>query len=131
MIYVVGVKNNMQRLGEVGLNVHFTELDIGCAEYGSVCGNFTIAKEQQQAQLYAALLQACLDVSDCKAFQTWGMTDNFTWRGSSEYPLPYSATYGKNLAYTAMADTLRENNTCCSRCDNSGARCSVESMPQV
>ena len=36
--------------------------------------------EQQQAEVYAALLGACLDNVACESFETWGFTDLHTWR---------------------------------------------------
>merc|ERR1711874_182736 len=66
---VPSVKRNMQRYSDIGLEVHITELDIRCGDNG----------EQEQARIYAELLQACVDVPSCKSFQTWGFTDDLTW----------------------------------------------------
>lgn len=63
-----GVRGNMQRLGALGLQVHVTEVDVSCERNGgnSVdggkhggCDLWSQAEAEQQAEVYAALLQAC------------------------------------------------------------------------
>ena len=75
---VAGIRDNMKRLGALGLEVHITELDL------SIDGDATDKALEQQAELYASLLRACLDVLACKNFETWGFTDKYTWKGTSD-----------------------------------------------
>jgi GH35 family endo-1,4-beta-xylanase len=37
---------------------------------------------------------------------SWGFTDEYTWLGTDEYPLPFDVDYRKKPAYTAMLDVL-------------------------
>ena len=64
-----------------------------------------------QAEVYAALMQACLDEPMCESFETWGFTDKYSWRGESQHPLLFNADYSPKLAVTALADTLSGNKT--------------------
>lgn len=96
---VAGVKANMERLGALGLDVHITELDIS---YNS----WTQSSEQQQAQIYADILQACLDVPACKSFQTWGFTDKYTWMDTNKHPLPFDENFKPKAAVSSMIFVL-------------------------
>ena len=80
------------RYEPLGIEVHLTEVDVGCAtgkrqyekgfvvEAGKQCEAWGEVEEQKQAEVYSALLQACLDSPACKNFETWGFTDEHTWR---------------------------------------------------
>lgn len=58
------------------------------------------------SQQYTNVVKACLSVSKCSAFVTWGFTDKYTWLGTSKAPLPFDAQYNKKSAYTALANSL-------------------------
>lgn len=105
-----GVKANMERLGSLGLDVHITELDVSCA-WPLDCPTWGLNEETMQAEVYAALLQACLDAKACKSFEMWGLTDLYTWKGTGQHPLPFDENYLPKLAYQAMLDTLLGNTT--------------------
>ena len=106
---VDGVRQNMERLGALGLEVHITELDVSCTVDGSECEEWGATQESMQAEVYAALLQACLDVPACTNFETWGFTDAHTWKGVGQHPLPFDENYAPKLAVRAMLDTLAGN----------------------
>merc|ERR1711918_258927 len=101
---VESVKKNMQRFGKLGLDVHITELDISYSSWSE-------ESEQEQAQIYAALLQACLDVPQCKSFETWGFTDKYTWKGSDKHPLPFDESFKAKAAVTSMIRAFTGNHT--------------------
>eukprot|EP01123_Difflugia_compressa_P002242 TRINITY_DN1294_c0_g1_i1.p1 TRINITY_DN1294_c0_g1~~TRINITY_DN1294_c0_g1_i1.p1 ORF type:complete len:352 (-),score=61.83 TRINITY_DN1294_c0_g1_i1:123-1178(-) len=107
---VSGIIQNLQRLAALGLEVHFTEVDVSCADYGQTCTSWTSDKEQQQLDLYVALLKACLSVSKCRNFETWGFTDKYTWLTSSQHPLPYDENYNPKPAYNGILLTLESVN---------------------
>ena len=74
------VAANIKRLGELGLEVHITEMDVRC----SGCSD---ARLQLQAAVYGHMLQACLNNSGvCKSFETWGFTDRHTWLSDFNNP---------------------------------------------
>lgn len=70
---VADIKSNMERLAALGLEIHITELDIRCGAPPAPACNSTGL--ELQANIYAHLLQTCLDVPACKSFETWGFTD--------------------------------------------------------
>ena len=108
---VSGVQANMRRLGALGVEAHVTEIDVACAPLGQSCadvGGWTAAREEAQAQVYAAVLAACLDEPACTSFTTWGVTDAITWR-RDERPLLFDEKLEPKLAVQAIRDTLAAN----------------------
>ena len=91
----------IKRFGDLGLQVHITELDVKASDDSQ-------EEMQKQAQIYQDFLAACVfdNPGVCTAFLSWGFTDKYTWLGSNYYPLPFDQNYQKKLAYTAMLDLL-------------------------
>jgi endo-1,4-beta-xylanase len=78
---------NMVRLGDLGLIVHITELDVRLPVPA------TVELLDQQAVVYKDIFQACISVSACKAVITWGFTDAASW-------IPYTfPDYGAGLLF--------------------------------
>jgi len=94
-----GFKSNMQRFSDLGLEIHITELDISM-------GTWNAAAEKQQAKIYRRLLEACLEVTGCTSFETWGFTDESTWKGSNRYPLPFDVNLQPKRAVAEMLAAL-------------------------
>jgi endo-1,4-beta-xylanase len=98
------VATNMQRLGELGLQVHITELDIRIHDPA------TPEQLEQQAQEYAALLKVCLQAENCTAFITWGFTDKYSWIPQFQKgfgtALLFDETYQPKPAYFALQETF-------------------------
>ncbi len=65
---------NIAALGDLGLEVHITEMDVACT-------NCTASRLQTQAQIYGSMLSTCLSQPACKSFESWGFTDKHTWLG--------------------------------------------------
>jgi len=97
------ISANIQRLTALGLEVHITEMDVSFSG-GS-------GSEQQkltnQATIYGNILRACLSHANCTSFLTWGFTDKYTWLGSSNEPLPFSASYVAKPAFEQLASVLQ------------------------
>jgi len=92
------VRRNFRRFADLGLDIYITELDVavgGERDFG------------RQAEVYRELLRVCLDVPRCRAFQSWGFTDRYSWRRELE-PLPFDARYRPKEAYRALQRTLRD-----------------------
>mmetsp|Transcript_15992 Transcript_15992/g.24100 ORF Transcript_15992/g.24100 Transcript_15992/m.24100 type:complete len:407 (+) Transcript_15992:42-1262(+) len=104
-----GIESNFKRFADLGLKVMVTELDVLCSE------NYTEAEEEKEAELYAAVLAACMDENACIAFGMWGLTDLHSWRKASEHPLPFDDAYKPKLVFKALLDTLNGNRTWVSR----------------
>ncbi|GMH76955.1 hypothetical protein TL16_g07246 [Triparma laevis f. inornata] len=103
---VDGVKANMERYGDLGLEVHITELDLVCSQKNGYDCVWSDDMEKQQGELYATLLQACLDTEACTNFETWGFTDAHSWLEDGTHPLPFDENYDQKKAVGSMLDTL-------------------------
>jgi endo-1,4-beta-xylanase len=75
------LRANIKRFGDLGLDVHITEMDI---RYN---GNY-----QKQAEIYHSVLKVCLEEPACKNFQVWGVIDRYSWR-ASDNPLLFDNSY--------------------------------------
>ncbi len=97
---------NMQRLAELGLEIHITEMDVRL-QY-STSDNET--KLAEQADLYRAVLSVCLSAPNCKAFLTWGLTDRYSWipgfTGKPDAPLLFDKDGLPKPAYFAIVKLL-------------------------
>jgi endo-1,4-beta-xylanase len=98
------VRANMQRLGDLGLQVHITELDVRVRDDPSA------AELERQAQIYGNLLATCLSVEECTAFVLWGFTDRHSWipgfRPGWGSALIFDESYQPKPAYWALRETL-------------------------
>jgi endo-1,4-beta-xylanase len=99
-----GLQANIQRLADLGLEVHITELDV------RIPGELTLEKLNRQAETYRQVLEACLAVEKCTAFITWGFTDRYSWVpgffagwGSA---LLFDSHYRPKPAYEALMEAL-------------------------
>jgi len=90
------VQTNMNRLVALGLEVQITEMDVKDPSQDF----------NKQANIYNAMLTACLNVKGCTSLQSWGFTDRYTWLGSNNYPLPFDYNYNPKAAVNVMIQTL-------------------------
>ena len=82
---------NLQRFADLGVDVQLTELDI---QQG---GN--------QANMYAAVTNACLAVARCTGITVWGVRDSDSWRTGAN-PLLFDSSGNKKAAYTSVLNAL-------------------------
>lgn len=99
--------SNMQRLGELGLQVQITEIDV------KFQGKPTDDILRQQAGDFRRVLDTCLSSKYCTAFVVWGVSDKFSWLRDSRYfsnpmvePLLFDDGYKPKPAYYALLDLL-------------------------
>uniref|UniRef100_UPI0012FCC441 endo-1,4-beta-xylanase n=1 Tax=Streptosporangium amethystogenes TaxID=2002 RepID=UPI0012FCC441 len=85
---------NLQRFADLGVDVQITELDIA----GS-----------NQANNYATVTRACLNVARCTGITVWGIRDSDSWR-TGENPLLFDAAGNKKAAYTSVLNALNAGN---------------------
>jgi endo-1,4-beta-xylanase len=110
--WVSGVREMAQMYADLGMEVHFTEIDIGCSFITTPClpdlrevlpvDGFpdifgTSSQEAKKAALYGKLLEICLEQPKCTAFQMWGATDRYTWRQDDP---DNPSTFGSLLDHT-------------------------------
>ena len=91
------VAETFQTIADMGLDIYITELDIAM-ESDDTTG--------EQAAVYQQVLSLCLDQPRCKAFQTWGFTDMYSWRRDYK-PLLLDEAYQVKPAYLALQQQLR------------------------
>jgi endo-1,4-beta-xylanase len=100
------LSTNMQRLAELGLEIHITEMDVRLQN--STSDNET--KLAEQADIYRQVLSVCLSVPNCKAFLTWGLTDRYSWipgfTGKPDAPLLFDMDGAPKPAYFAIVKLL-------------------------
>lgn len=105
------IGENIWRLGQLGLQVHVTEMDVKCPE---PCSSVQLAV---QARLYGEVLQACLyHKKVCTSFETWGFTDVESWLNGDRcepaglcHPLPFDEQYLAKPAAEKLLRVLQAN----------------------
>ncbi|NHV99577.1 MAG: endo-1,4-beta-xylanase [Thaumarchaeota archaeon] len=97
---------NIKRLGDLGLEVHITEIDV---RIRLPADSKSLVK---QAEIYRDMLKACLSSKKCTAFVMWGFTDRYSWipgffngYGSA---LIFDENYNPKPAYYYILRTLME-----------------------
>ena len=96
---------NMRRFRDLGLDVQFTEMDMGIKK------PITEDLRQVQAEEYASRIRIGLDVG-ASAFVFWGFTDCYSWiphftKGEYDEPLLFDRDYRPKPAYAAVRAALR------------------------
>jgi endo-1,4-beta-xylanase len=107
---VAAVAANIARLAALGVQIHITELDVSLLldARGEVIHPADLTR---QAELYRAIVRACLQSRGCTAIQTWGFTDKYSWIGSHSHgtrgeALPFDHNYQPKQSYRAVLDEL-------------------------
>lgn len=97
---------NLDRLNELGLEAHITEMDVRLQDSG-LEGQEALAR---QADVYRETLGVCLQAPNCRAFVTWGVTDRYSWipyfTGQPDAPLLFDEDGRPKPAYDALFETL-------------------------
>ena len=104
----IDVAMNMQRLGELGLRVHITELDVRLQD----ASGSQAEKLEAQGQVFGDMARTCLEAANCEAFFTWGLTDHYSWipgmSGKEDQPLLFAENWQPKPAYWAVFTTLHD-----------------------
>lgn len=105
------IESNIRRLGELGLWVNISELDVNLCD---VPGDQT-TKFEVQRQRYREIVAACLAVPKCHAITLWGVTDKYSWlnrfmpcgdAAQSPWGLPWDDSYARKPAWSGIAEAL-------------------------
>lgn len=99
---------NLRRFGELGLDLQFTELDMGIPK------PVTDARRQEQAEEYANRFRIALDSGSVSAVIFWGFTDRHTWipaftKDTYDEPLPFDRDYQPKPAYFAIREAMAQH----------------------
>jgi endo-1,4-beta-xylanase len=106
---VASVTANIDRLTALRLQVHITELDVALPL--SPDNQARLEDFERQADVYRAVVKACLRDPGCTAIQTWGFTDKYSWVGSHSHgtqgaALPFDRFYQPKPAYHAILSEI-------------------------
>ncbi|VTT85768.1 Endo-1,4-beta-xylanase A precursor [Halorubrum sp. DM2] len=96
------VAANVERLTDLGLDVHITELDVGIGE--------AVADRDEQAEYYYDVVSAAVDAG-VDTVVTWGVDDGQSWlpaRGFGDAPLLFDEEFRRKPAHGAVLDALGE-----------------------
>ena len=106
------VRALMDRFGELGLRVNITEMDVRLQDNG---GRDLSDMLDLQAEIYANVVQACLDAPNCDTVTAWGLGDTYSWipgfTGNPDWPLLFDENLQPKPAYYAVADVLAQGQT--------------------
>ena len=121
-----GIRSNIKRYAEIGIEVHITELDVLCMSQWWEIFNLlfkdtilyyfeyeifpfkhqcTEAELERQAEIYGKYLQICLEEPNCTMFITWGFTNKYSWLKVAN-GLPFDDEYNPTPAFDKMFDIL-------------------------
>lgn len=107
-INTTNLRNNFKRFNDLGMDLHITEMDVRIPVDGS--GKATAANLDAQAEVYWDVLGVALAQPRFKSFQTWGLTDKYSWIPGF-YPgygaaLLFDESYQRKPAYWAVWNAL-------------------------
>ena len=106
---IAGIDANVARFTALGVQVHFTEMDVWVPVDAN--GNATAMDLAAQAEIYRQIASICLAHPGCNAIQTWGFTDKYSWVGSTSKKtkgaaLLFDRNYMPKPAYEAIKKAL-------------------------
>ena len=97
---------NVKRFVELGIEVHFTEIDV------RIQGEPTDKTLFAQADVYKKLMEIALNFPACKVYTMWGFTDAHSWipQFSKGYgaALIFDQNYNPKPAYYILQETLQK-----------------------
>ncbi|WP_329307392.1 endo-1,4-beta-xylanase [Streptomyces sp. NBC_01260] len=96
-----GMRENMQRFADLGLDVAVTELDVRMRLPADA------AKAATQASSYQQVVEACLAVGRCVGITVWDYTDKYSWVPGTFPGEGAASLYDENLAPKPAYDAVR------------------------
>lgn len=107
------VIQNMQRFGQLGVQVYVTEFDVNMSAVPAP----DAARDNIAAGIYYNMTRACIQAGDCHSFSELGITDKETWYNymgpstTDARPLMFDANYQPKPAFYAFRDALLQKTT--------------------
>ena len=98
------LEEGIRRLGELGLEVHISELDVPIWYLGPPTIPERLAL---QPEIYRRVASACQAQPACFRITTWGFTDRLTYRCCNAKPLPFDEEYRPKPAWAVLQEVLR------------------------
>ncbi|MDP6934517.1 MAG: endo-1,4-beta-xylanase, partial [Myxococcota bacterium] len=97
---------NIRRFGDLGLEVHITEMDVQMRDIAGVDD----ARLFAQARTYHRVVSACLEEPACTSISFWGFTDRYSWiddHYGADDPLLWDEDLQPKPAHHAVMAALR------------------------
>lgn len=99
---------NIDRLGQLGLEVQITELDVLTGTRGT-----REERLARQTDLYRDIARVAVEAPNCSGITTWGISDAHSWLGAFDGPddvgpLPWDRRYEPKPALMAMKQAFVE-----------------------
>jgi endo-1,4-beta-xylanase len=104
------VKRQIRRIGELGLKVNISELDVRVSKLPSDGEENNNIRALAQTQIYRDILSAALSEPSFDGIWLWGFTDRHTWVKNFYYddaPLIFDENYIKKPSYDGIKDALK------------------------
>ena len=101
----------MRQFAALGVRIYVTEFDVDLTNAKGTPAE----KWEYQAELYRAMLEACLGSGVCDSFSTWGISDSMSWitcalpwcvNEPNADPLMFDQAYRPKPAYLAVREAL-------------------------
>ncbi len=104
------LEDELGQFGALGVELHVTELDVAIPT-DAARQPVNAHDLERQADIYRAVVAACLRLPQCTAIQTWGVDDGHSWIPTFSHDafgaaLLLDASYRRKPAYRAVADAL-------------------------
>ncbi|HET9098703.1 MAG TPA: endo-1,4-beta-xylanase [Candidatus Saccharimonadales bacterium] len=102
------VIQNMQRFGELGVQVYITEFDVNMSAVPAPDN----VRDNIEAGIYYNMMRACIEAGDCHSFSELGITDRETWYNymgpttADARPLMFDYNFRPKPAYYAFRNAL-------------------------
>lgn len=90
------LRANFAAVASRNLDIYITELDV------SLAGG---AGTTEQAEVYRQIVDICLQQERCRAIQTWGLTDQYSFRSIFD-PLLFDRSYQAKPAFSSVQEAL-------------------------
>eukprot|EP00536_Pseudo-nitzschia_multiseries_P000380 jgi/Psemu1/178733/e_gw1.5.211.1 len=97
------VKNQIHRLGQLGLKVNISEMDVRVSQLAPEL------RQIAQRQIYHDIITAALTEPAFDGVWLWGFTDKHTWVTQfyfEDQPLIFDESYGRKESYYGLRDAL-------------------------
>ena len=101
--YAPNISTVLNEFRALGVAVEITELDVTTSQGDD---------SADQREDYVRIARACQESPNCTGVTTWGVSDQYSWRGLDKHALLFSAnssngyTYDAKLAYPAVRSAL-------------------------
>lgn len=103
------VIQNMRRFADLGVEVYVTEFDVNMHDVKASADD----KAKLQANIYYAMMRACIESKVCHSFAFLGITDKETWYNymgfSDGNPLLFDRKYGPKPAFYSLRRALEQD----------------------